>query len=181
MRSGVDGHGPAQGNPVSTLSAGIGTALAFPFGPGLIPLLIPWMITHWQAGAPYPLAVRTAGLVLIVAGGILTVATFARFVTEGRGTPFPTDPPTSRKVMVGGPYRYVRNPMYVGFILAIVGQAFWLSRPVLFIYTLALLVFLVAFVHFWEERTMAKRYGAEYESYCKEVPGWWPRWLRRTS
>ena len=77
--------------------------------------------------------------------------------------------------MVGGPYRYVRNPLYVGFILAIVGQALWLSRPVLFIYTGALIVFLAAFVHFWEERTMAKRYGPEFEAYCKQVPGWWPR------
>jgi len=114
-----------------------------------------------------------------VAGGILSVWTFVQFVTEGRGTPWPTDPPTSRKVMVGGPYKYVRNPLYVGFILAIVGQALWLSRPALFIYTAALIVFLVAFVHFWEERTMAKRYRAEFEAYWKQVPGWWPRFPRR--
>ncbi len=171
----MDNQGSAEHNPVSALNSAIGTALAFPFGPGVIPVLIPWLITHWQAGAAYPLAVRTVGMVLIVAGGILSVWTFVRFVTEGRGTPWPTDPPTSRKVMVGGPYRCVRNPLYVGFILAIVGQALWLSRPVLFIYTAALIIFLAAFVHFWEERTMAKRYGAEFEAYRKQVPGWWPR------
>jgi protein-S-isoprenylcysteine O-methyltransferase Ste14 len=176
----VNNQRSGERHPVSTLNAAIGTALAFPFGPGVVPVLIPWMITHWRAGGPYPLALRAVGIVLIGAGGILTVATFVRFVTEGRGTPFPTDPPTSRKVMVGGPYRYVRNPMYVGFILAIVGEALWLGRPVLFIYTAALIVFLAAFVHFWEERTMAKRYGAEYEAYCKRVPGWWPRFPRRS-
>jgi len=82
--------------------------------------------------------------------------------------------------MVGRPYKYVRNPLYVGFILAIVGQALWLSRPVLFIYTAALIVFVVAFVHFGGERTMAKRYRAEFEAYCKQVPGWWPRLPRRS-
>jgi protein-S-isoprenylcysteine O-methyltransferase Ste14 len=176
----MDNPGPEERNPVSTLNSAIGTALAFPFGPGVIPVLIPWLITHWQPGSPYPLAVRAIGLVLIVAGGIVTVWTFVNFVTEGRGTPWPSYPPTSRHVMVGGPYKYVRNPLYVGFILAIFGEALWLSRPVLFIYLGALIVFLIAFVHFWEEFTMAKRYGAEFEAYCKQVPGWWPRLPRRT-
>jgi protein-S-isoprenylcysteine O-methyltransferase Ste14 len=163
------------------LNAAIGTALAFPFGPGVIPVLIPWLVTRWHEGTPYPLAVRAVGLVLIAIGGIGTIATFLRFVTEGRGTPWPTDPPSSRRVMVGGPYRYVRNPMYVSYILVIVGEAFWLGRPELFIYAAALLVFLLAFVHFWEERTMAKRYGAEFEAYCRQVPGWWPRLPHRAS
>ena len=177
----MNDQGSDARNPVSTLNAAIGTALAFPFGPGVIPVLIPWLITHWQAGAAYPLAARAIGLILIVAGGIVTVWTFVNFVTEGRGTPWPTDPPTSRKVMVGGPYRYVRNPLYVGFIFAIVGEALSLGRPVLFIYLAALIVFLVVFVHFWEERTMAKRYGAEFGAYCKQVSGWWPHLPRRAS
>jgi protein-S-isoprenylcysteine O-methyltransferase Ste14 len=159
----------------------VGTALSFPLGPGIVVVLLPWVITHWQQGAPYPLAVRIVGVVLIALGGILMIATFARFTTEGSGVPFPTDPPTSEKVMVGGPYRYVRNPMYVSFIPAVVGQALLLSRPVLLIYTAALVIFLVAFVRLWEERTMAKRFGAEYAAYRKQVPGWWPRSPRRRS
>ncbi|MGC1910001.1 MAG: isoprenylcysteine carboxylmethyltransferase family protein [Candidatus Dormiibacterota bacterium] len=177
----MDGQGSARRQPLSTLNSAIGTVLAFPFGPGLIPVLIPWMITHWQAGTPYPAAVRVPGVALIAIGGLLTVATFGRFLTEGRGTPWPTDPPSSRKVMVGGPFSYVRNPLYVAFVLAIVGQALLLSRPVLLIYTVVLLICLVAFVRFWEEPTMAKRYGAEYEAYRKRVPGWWPRLPRRVS
>jgi len=84
----MDDHGSAQHNPVSTLNSAIGTALALPFGPGVIAVLIPWLITHWQAGAAHPLAVRTVGVVLIVAGGILSVWTF---VGEAH-----RDPPTRR-------------------------------------------------------------------------------------
>jgi hypothetical protein len=72
----MDNQGAAQHNSISTLNSAIGTALAFPFGPGVLPVLITWLITHWQAGAPYPLAVRTVGISLIVAGGILSVWTF---------------------------------------------------------------------------------------------------------
>jgi protein-S-isoprenylcysteine O-methyltransferase Ste14 len=124
--------------------------------------------------------VRVLGAALIVLGVLVNIATFARFPVEGGGTPFPTDPPSSRKVMVGGPYRYVRNPMYVSYFVAIIGEALLLSRPVLVIYLLVVVAFVAGFVRWWEEPTMAKRFGAEYEAYRKQVPGWWPRQPRRT-
>jgi protein-S-isoprenylcysteine O-methyltransferase Ste14 len=170
----MDDQGSVQLPPISKANAVLGTALSFPLGPGLVVVLFPWMLTHWHEGAPYPLAVRVVGIVLIAIGGILTVATFVRFPSEGSGVPFPTNPPSSRKVMVGGPYRYVRNPMYVSFVPEVVGQALLLSRPVLLVYLAALLIFLVLFVRFWEERTMTSRFGAEYEAYRKQVPAWWP-------
>ena len=157
------------------------TTLSFPFGPGIILVLFPWLITHFQTGTPpWPPAVRALGVALIVAGVLVNIATFARFPVEGAGTPFPTNPPSSRKVMVGGPYRYVRNPMYVSYIVAIIGEALLLSRPVLFIYLLVVVAFVAGFVRWWEEPTMAKRFGARYEAYRKQVPGWWPRLPRRT-
>jgi protein-S-isoprenylcysteine O-methyltransferase Ste14 len=144
-------------------------------------VLFPWLITHFQTGTPlWPLAVRALGVALIVLGVLVNVATFVRFPVEGIGTPFPTNPPSSRKVMAGGPYRYVRNPMYVSYFVAIIGEALLLSRPVLFIYLLVVVAFVVGFVHWWEEPTMTKRFGAEYEAYRKQVPGWWPRLPRRT-
>jgi protein-S-isoprenylcysteine O-methyltransferase Ste14 len=144
-------------------------------------VLIPWLITHFQTGTPqWPLAVRDLGIALIVLGGLVNLATFIRFPVEGIGTPFPTNPPSSRKVMVGGPYRYVRNPMYVSYFKVIIGEALLLSRPVLFIYLVVFAAFVAGFVHWWEEPTMIKRYGAEYEAYRKQVPGWWPRRPRRT-
>jgi protein-S-isoprenylcysteine O-methyltransferase Ste14 len=160
--------------------AAAGTALSFPMGPGLVVVLVPWLITRWQAGAPYPAVVRAVGVVLIAAGGIVMVTAFVRFPAEGIGLPFPTNPPTSRQVIAGGPYRYVRNPTYVAFIAAITGQALLLSRPVLLLYAAALLIALVAFVRWYEEPTLAKRFGAQYLAYREQVPGWWPRLPRRT-
>jgi protein-S-isoprenylcysteine O-methyltransferase Ste14 len=75
-----------------------------------------------QPGAPYPVAVRAIGAILIAAGGIVMVTAFVRFPAEGTGLPFPTNPPSSRKVIIGGPYRYVRNPMYVAFTAANIGR-----------------------------------------------------------
>ena len=157
------------------------TTLSFPAGPGLILVLFPWLITHFQTGTPpWPLAVRALGVALIVLGVLVNAATFVRFPVEGAGTPFPTDPPSSRKVMTGGPYRYVRNPMYVSYFVAIIGEALLLSRPVLFIYLLVVAALVAGFVRWWEEPTMARRFGAEYEAYRKQVPRWRPRLPRRT-
>lgn len=125
-------------------------------------------------------AVRALGVVFIVIGGIVMAATFVRFPAEGSGTPFPTDPPSSQNVIVGGPYRYVRNPMYVSFVPAIIGQALLLSRPVPAIYTAALLAALAAFVHWYEEPTLVRRFGRQYETYREQVPGWWPRMPRHS-
>jgi protein-S-isoprenylcysteine O-methyltransferase Ste14 len=161
-------------------AAAVVTALSFPAGPGLVVVLLPWLITHWQSGAAYPVAVRAIGVVLIAAGGIVMVMAFVRFPAEGTGTPFPTNPPSSRQVIVGGPYRYVRNPMYVAFFAANIGQALLLSRPVLLTYAVALLIALIAFARMYEEPTLARRFGAQYEAYRKQVPGWWPRLPRRT-
>jgi protein-S-isoprenylcysteine O-methyltransferase Ste14 len=158
--------------------AAAGTAFFVPVGPGALDVLLPWLITRWQPGAPYPLAVRVLGVALIAAGGIVIVGTFLRFAIEGIGVPFPAEP-SSRQVIAGGPYRYVRNPMYLAFLAAILGQALLLSRPVLLTYAAALLVALVALARLWEEPRLAKRFGAEYKAYREQVPGWWPRLPRR--
>jgi protein-S-isoprenylcysteine O-methyltransferase Ste14 len=150
-------------------------------GPGVLVVLLPFLITKWNPGAPYPLAVRILGVALIAAGGILMTLSLLRFPAEGSGTPLPTNPPSSRQVIRGGPYRYVRNPLYVSYVPAIAGQALLLSRPVLLIYTAALMTFLVGFVRLYEEPTLTRRYGTQYEAYHKQVPGWWPRLRRRTS
>jgi protein-S-isoprenylcysteine O-methyltransferase Ste14 len=157
------------------------TLVSFPTGPGVVLVLVPWLITHFQEGAqPWPAALRALGVALIAAGALVNVATFVWFPLEGSGVPWPTNPPSSRKVMIGGPYRYVRNPMYVSFFVAIIGEALLLSRPVLLIYLPVLVVLLLAFVRWYEEPTMAKRFGAEYDAYRKRVYGWWPVPRRRT-
>jgi protein-S-isoprenylcysteine O-methyltransferase Ste14 len=69
----------------------------------------------------------------------------------------------------------VRNPIYVAMVVADLGQALLLGRPVLLIYSAVLLTFLVAFVRLYEEPTLVDRFGARYEAYRRQVPGWWPR------
>jgi protein-S-isoprenylcysteine O-methyltransferase Ste14 len=89
----------------------------FLVGPGVFVGLVPWWLTRWRVREP----MRGLGMILLVAGLSVLIQTFVRFVVEGRGAPVPVAAP--ERLVVGGPYRYVRNPMYVATLLAIVDQA----------------------------------------------------------
>jgi protein-S-isoprenylcysteine O-methyltransferase Ste14 len=171
----------AAGRPVlPRWAAAAGTALVLLVGQGGGVVLLPYAFTRWQQGTPpWPVVVRAIGVALIAVGGIMVLTGFVRFATEGIGIPFPAEP-TSRQLTVGGPYRYVRNPLYLAIVLAVTGQALLFSRPVLLAYAAVLLAAFVAFVHWYEEPTLARRFGESYEAYRKQVPGWWPRLPRRT-
>ena len=101
------------------------------------------------------------------------VHAFARFVAEGVGTPAPVAP--TRQLVVGGLYRYVRNPMYLAVLAAIAGQALVLGRLVLVPYAVVVAAAFVAFVRWYEEPTLAWQFGDRYQAYRAAVPGWWPR------
>jgi protein-S-isoprenylcysteine O-methyltransferase Ste14 len=132
------------------------------------------LLTRWDA-REQPLAwpLRVVGALLLAAGTLALVHAFVRFVVEGVGTPAPVAP--TRRLVVGGLYRHVRNPMYLAVGAAIVGQALVLGRPVLAAYAAAFALAVVAFVRGYEEPTLRRRFGEEYESYRRAVPGWWPR------
>ena len=98
---------------------------------------------------------------------------FARFVVEGLGTPAPVVP--TERLVVGGLYRYVRNPMYLAVAAIILGQALALGQLILLPYAAAFAVAVAAFVHWHEEPTLGRQFGAQYETYRRAVPGWWPR------
>jgi protein-S-isoprenylcysteine O-methyltransferase Ste14 len=104
---------------------------------------------------------------------IVVVQAFVRFVVEGLGTPVPAAAPG--RLVVGGPNRYVRNPMYVALVCAIAGQALLLGQLALLWWAAAFLLLTAAFVRWYEEPTLARRFGADYEAYRRAVPGWWPR------
>ena len=140
--------------------------------PGVIAGLIPGLLTGWDvADPPWPL--QLVGGLLIGAGVLVLLQAFARFATEGLGTPAPIAP--TEHLVVGGLYRYVRNPMYLAVAATIVGQALLLGRWVLIAYAAAFLATVASFVHWYEEPTLRDRYGAEYDAYRRAVPGWWPR------
>jgi protein-S-isoprenylcysteine O-methyltransferase Ste14 len=104
-------------------TAAIGSAVLFVVGPGLVTGVVPWLLTRWQFRDPTPYwpIFRVPGVVLILAGLVVLIQAFVLFVTEGFGTPLPAAPP--KHLVVGGLYRWVRNPMYVGMLAVIVGQA----------------------------------------------------------
>ncbi|MFL6217388.1 MAG: methyltransferase family protein [Actinomycetes bacterium] len=155
--------------------AAVGSAVFFALAPGVVAGVVPWWLTGWRARAlpAWWLPLRVAGVVLLVAGAGVLVHAFARFVAEGFGTPAPVAP--TRELVVGGLYRYVRNPMYLAVLAAIVGQALILGRLVLLPYAAVVAAAFAAFVHWYEEPTLAQQFGDRYQAYRRAVPGWWPR------
>jgi protein-S-isoprenylcysteine O-methyltransferase Ste14 len=118
-------------------------------------------------------ALPFAGYVLAGIGAIGVLDSFRRFAIEGLGTPAPAFPTTS--LIVTGLYRFVRNPMYVGVIALILGQALLLANLTLMIYAFCVWAAFHLFVMFYEEPTLGRRYGAEYAAYCAGVRRWIPR------
>jgi protein-S-isoprenylcysteine O-methyltransferase Ste14 len=153
--------------------AAAGSALFFALAPGLVAGLVPWLLTGWDVQRSYAWPLRALGVALVVAGAAVLVHAFARFVVEGAGTPAPVAP--TEHLVVGGLYRYVRNPMYLGVAAAIAGQALILGRPWLLAYAALFGLVVWTFVTFYEEPVLARRYGAQYEAYRRAVPGWRPR------
>ena len=157
-------------------AAGVGTAVFFVVGPGLVAGLVPWVISGWQVRGPVsPLAIirMALGGVLLVLAIVVLVRAFARFVMEGRGTPAPVAPP--ERLVVGGDYRFVRNPMYLAVITAVLGQAMIFGSLGLLVYAVALWAITAAFVRWYEEPVLLRRYGDEYERYRLAVRAWMPR------
>jgi len=156
-------------------TAAVGSAMFFLAAPGVVMGLIPWLLTGWQAREPLPYwaPMRVLGAILLVAGLITLIRAFVRFVMEGLGTPAPIAAP--ERLVVGGVYRYVRNPMYVAVLAAIVGQALLLGWLGLLLYAAAAWLVVAAFVRWYEEPTLTRRFGEDYEAYRRAVPAWWPR------
>ena len=123
---------------------------------------------------------QAGGLVLLTVGGLLFVASLRRFVTQGRGTLAPWDPP--RHLVVQGPYRYVRNPMISGVIFVLFGEALLLLSWPHATWALIFLGINTIYIPLIEEPGLAKRFGESYREYCRHVPRLVPRlrpWERR--
>ena len=110
---------------------------------------------------------------LLLIGWIAMLWCFWNFTVNGKGTPAPFDPP--KELVAVGPYRFVRNPMYVAGIIALLGWIFWSpSLPLI----VAPFIFFIAghlFVMFYEEPTLKRKFGTAYAEYCQRVPRWLPR------
>ena len=141
----------------------------------LVLVLVPARLLSWSGiGRPQELGIQEiGGLIVSALGAVIALWCVLAFVQLGRGTPAPFDPP--RHLVVQGPYRFVRNPMYVGAGLALVGAALFLGSFHLLTY--AGLLFLLAhlFVVFYEEPRLRRSFGQEYSSYCHSVGRWFPK------
>jgi protein-S-isoprenylcysteine O-methyltransferase Ste14 len=149
------------------LKAVLGSTVFFFAAPCVVAGVIPWAINGWSEPRFWP------ALLLIVAGLVVLLRAFVRFVREGRGTPAPIAP--TEQLVIGGDYRFVRNPMYVGVVAIVLGQALLFLDVWLFAYSVIAWAVMASFVHWYEEPVLRRRYGSQYEEYCKTVPAWLPK------
>ena len=153
----------------------LGSIAFFCVAPATVAGWVPWMLTRWSSEPPLlgVSAGRWLGGALVGAGVIVVIECFARFALEGQGTPAPVAPTES--LVVSGLYRHVRNPMYVGVVAAILGQALLFGSLVLLEYAALVWLAFFAFVVLYEEPTLYRRFGPAYEDYRAHVRRWWPR------
>jgi protein-S-isoprenylcysteine O-methyltransferase Ste14 len=117
-----------------------------------------------------PVWLRLIGWLLALAGALLAAICIGTFVTKGRGTPAPFDPP--REFVASGPYRYVRNPMYIGAAGVILGAGLVLSSPSIALLAFAFLAIMHLFVVLHEEEALTTRFGDSYLRYKSSVHRW---------
>jgi protein-S-isoprenylcysteine O-methyltransferase Ste14 len=136
-------------------AAVLASVVHFAAAPGVVVGVVPWLLTGWHPADPgWPLPVRIAGAILLAVG--------------------------VRVLVTGGLYAHVRNPMYLAVVGAIVGQAALLGRPGLLVYAASVALVCAAFVHLYEEPTLARTYQEQYDRYREDVPRWLPRLRARS-
>ena len=142
---------------------------------GLLLIFLPARILS-STGIIQPAAMgawQVAGMFLGASGAALAIACILTFVFVGRGTPAPFDPP--RRLVVRGPYRLVRNPMYIGAGLALTGAALFYQSIPLLGYAGVFLLITHVFVMVYEEPALRQTFDGDYEAYCRRVGRWWPK------
>ena len=157
------------------LRAIIGSIVFLFVAPGIVAGVIPWWISGYRMEAPL-LGVepfRWLGVALLLLGAVLLIETFARFALQGLGTPAPIAP--TRTLVVTGSYRFVRNPMYVAVVSLILGQALLLGSLGTLVWGIVVWLTVHLFVLAYEEPTLSRTHGEQYDRYRANVRRWIPR------
>jgi protein-S-isoprenylcysteine O-methyltransferase Ste14 len=141
---------------------------------GLVLIYLPSRLLAWSgitrpAGYSWP---QITGVVICTVGALIALACVGVFAFIGKGTPAPFDPP--RHLVIRGPYRFVRNPMYIGAALALAGAALYFKSAVLFAFVACFLLITHLFVVIYEEPVLRRTFGPEYDAYCHRIHRWWP-------
>jgi protein-S-isoprenylcysteine O-methyltransferase Ste14 len=147
---------------------------------GFLLIYLPVRVLAWSGirrpaimGAP-----QIAGMIVGTLGAALAAWCVVSFISFGKGTPAPFDAP--HRLVVRGPYRFLRNPMYAGAATAMAGAALFYGSLALLAYAATFLLAFGLFVIFYEEPTLRRKFGADYDDYCRHVRRWWPH-LRASS
>lgn len=159
----------------SVAAAVLGSFVFLIIAPGTVALYGPWAISRWQFQPPLfgGQSSRWLGILLVLIALPILLEAFGRFAIHGRGTPAPVLPP--EQLVVQGFYRIVRNPMYVAVVSLIVGQALLFGDARLLVYAGLVWLGFHLFVILYEEPTLRRRFGSQYERYCAAVRRWIPR------
>jgi protein-S-isoprenylcysteine O-methyltransferase Ste14 len=149
----------------------IKTLIFLLFVPGTVLVAVPRWIAHRTRSRKIDLGpVRYAAIVFWLTGAALMLSSFWQFITRGRGTPAPVDPP--EELVVSGPYRYTRNPQYAGGILFMVGHLLWTGAVSLLPYMAAVTAAFHTFIILYEEPNLEQRFGGAFRWYKRKVPRW---------
>ena len=146
--------------------------------PGTVTLLIPCYLLSGRGGIAVPQwgLLQYVALILIALGAAILIRCIVDFARIGRGTLAPVDPP--RELVIRGLYRYVRNPMYVGVLCVLLGEAALFQSVPLLTYATISFLFVHLFVVLYEEPALRGRFGESYEQYRRSVGRWIPRRMR---
>jgi protein-S-isoprenylcysteine O-methyltransferase Ste14 len=171
-----EGAGQKEGGEVARLSVAliVKNVVFTLVAPGTVAGVAPWLLLRsgWPQLRVELGAGRWAGVALMAAGALVYAWCVWDFM-RARGTPAPIDAP--KELVVRGLYQYVRNPMYLGVLLLIVGQAIWFEAGILIVYALAAFGVVHTFVVLYEEPTLSRLFGEAYARYRREVGRWVPR------
>lgn len=158
-----------------TLAPLLKTVLFTVLVPGFVAGYFPYVVL---AGKPAPTHGPLAwlGMLCLMLGASIYFRAAWEFAVRGLGTPAPIAP--TRFLVVSGLHRYVRNPMYLGVALVIMGEAALFRAPHLVEYALVMLLIAHMFVTLYEEPTLRRQFGESYEAYRRTVPRWIPRFRK---
>jgi protein-S-isoprenylcysteine O-methyltransferase Ste14 len=141
---------------------------------GFVLVFLPARVLSW-AGVARPAEMawpQMGGIFIGTVGAVIALSCVAAFIWIGKGTPAPFDPP--RRLVIRGPYRFVRNPMYIGAATALAGAALFYKSAALLGFVVLFVIITHLFVVLYEEPTLQRMFGDEYAAYCAQVHRWWP-------
>lgn len=141
--------------------------------PMLLVLPLRSLAIGWPVSSPLQWLLRLIGVAALFGGLRLVVQTVRLFAHVGEGTLAPWDPP--QKLVLQGPYRYVRNPMISGVMAILVGETAIIGSVSLLMWAIGFIIVNMIFIPVFEEPQLLQRFGADYQQYRQHVPRWLPR------